>query len=104
MIHSNGSKNNTFDSICIKRVLLLLPIIGIAGSTALLTPAIRSVLIGFGKSLIHRQLDKEIWNYQLLFMAYAGLWLSVILLFILSEQFQGICIPTEQKHRVYTSE
>ncbi|MHB9293386.1 hypothetical protein Holit_02507 [Hollandina sp. SP2] len=102
MINRTGIKNRDFDSPFIRRALTAVSFIGIAGCSAVLIPAVRSPLIRFGETLMRRQLNHEIWNYQMVFMACAGLLVSISLLCILSKKLQGISIPAEQKNKFYT--
>jgi hypothetical protein len=94
MISRSGTKNNDFDSPRIRKALSVVSFIGIAA----FIPAVCSLIIAFGETLVHRQIDHEIWNYQLIFMACAGLLVSMSLLCILSKQFQTLSIPAERQN------
>jgi hypothetical protein len=97
-----STNNDGFDSERIRKALLVVSFIGIAGCIAVFIPAVRSTIIAYGESLLHRQLDSENWNYQLLFTAWAGLLVSMSLVGILSSKFQAISIPSKHKHKFYT--
>jgi hypothetical protein len=96
MISRSGTKNKDFDSPRIRKALSVVSFIGIAGCIAAFIPTVRSFIIAFGETLVHRQLNHEIWNYQLIFMACAGLLVSMSLLCILSRKFQALSIPAER--------
>jgi hypothetical protein len=68
----HGTKN-TIDSQPIRKALQAFSFIAVAGCIAVFIPIVRSALTGFGETLVRRQLNQELWNYQLLFMACAGL-------------------------------
>jgi hypothetical protein len=56
--------------------------IGAMGCIVVLIPAIRSIIITHGETLVRRQLNHEVWNYRLLSWAATGLFDSLILVFV----------------------
>jgi uncharacterized membrane protein len=69
-----------------------------------LLPSIRAALIAFGEMLVHRPLNAERWQQVLLSMAFAGMFVSASLLFIVSKRFEVIseAFPVEKLKPYYT--
>jgi hypothetical protein len=100
-VKTNSSNKDYFCSGPVKKALKAVFVMGIVGCTVVLIPAVRFAIITFGENLIHRQLN-DIWNYQLLFMACAGLFVFITLGVILSKIFQEIRIPDNSEDAFYT--
>jgi hypothetical protein len=87
-----------------RTLLTVLALVAIAACLLVLLPAIRTALIAFGGSLLHRTLDKTHWQHVLVSTAFAGLFVSAVLLFIISNYFEIISdmFPPEKCRPYYT--
>jgi hypothetical protein len=82
--------------------LKALAIVVIAVSVCLIIPAARSALISVTESILRRQINHEVWNSHLLFMALGGLFLSGTLLFSLWEKAPALLAAAGKKPRLFT--
>jgi hypothetical protein len=87
-----------------RALLTGLALAALAACLLVLLPATRTALITFGGTLLHRPLGNvERWQRALLSMAFAGLFASGALLFIISKRFEMISkmFPAEKRKLHY---
>ncbi|MDR0430361.1 MAG: hypothetical protein LBH58_07805, partial [Tannerellaceae bacterium] len=94
----NLLKSHTHTPVRGRTLLIALSLATIGVCLLVLLPSIRSALIAFGEMLVRRPLNAEHWQQVLLSMAFAGMFVSVSLLFIVSKRFEIIseAFPTEK--------
>jgi hypothetical protein len=87
-----------------RTLLTALSLVAIAACLLVLLPSTRAALIAFGETLLRRPLNAERWQQRLVSMAFAGLFVSGALLFIISKWFEIISdtFPLEKIKPYYT--
>ncbi|MHC6202230.1 glycosyltransferase family 39 protein [Breznakiellaceae bacterium SP9] len=103
----NSNENNDIISARVRKLLLIISCIGIAGCLVVLIPQVRSAIISFGESaIVHRILrNREKWNWLLQYISIAGLLVSGGALILLGTflKYPASQIPNKKKVLYYTS-